>query len=123
MRIFSVAKGFHRLTKHAIPNLSSNELDRLRALILWKETRDLNLVCRTFGFSRAAMYRLNKRFDPKDLTSIKDRSRRPKKLRLPLWSSTLVLAVKELRNRYPRWGKDKSRYYLKDKELKPQHQL
>lgn len=114
MRIFSVAKGFHRLTKHTPPDLSSNELDRLRAMILWKETKDLKLACRTFGFSRATMYRWECRFNPKDLISLKERSRRQEKLRSPLWSSTLVLAVKELRNQYPRWGKDKLIVLLKE---------
>lgn len=113
MRVFSVAKGFHKLTKDLLPDLKEKELDRLRALILWKETEDLKLACRTFGLSRAALYRWERRFDPKDLASIKERSRRPRKLRSPLWSSTLVLAVKELRNRYPRWGKDKLAILLK----------
>lgn len=114
MRIFSVAKGFHKLTKDLLPDLSEKELDRLRALMLWKETKDLGLACRTFGFSRATMYRWEHRFNPKDLISLKERSRRPKELRSPLWSSTLVLAVKELRNQYPRWGKDKLIVLLKE---------
>ena len=56
MIIFSTAKGFHKLTKNAPPELSPKERDRLRAIILWYETKDVSLVCKTFGTSRATMY-------------------------------------------------------------------
>ena len=36
-----------------------------------------------------------------------DRSRRPRRVRQPTWSGELVQVVRELRERYPRWGKDK----------------
>ncbi|MBI5747473.1 MAG: helix-turn-helix domain-containing protein, partial [Nitrospirae bacterium] len=94
MKVFSIAKGSHRLTKHAPPNLSQRDLDKLRALTIYKETYDVPLVCKTFGISKSTLYRWLGRFDPKDLSTLRDRSRRPKKLRSPLWPSTLVLAVK-----------------------------
>jgi transposase-like protein len=79
MRVFSIAKGFHRLTKNIALDLSQKELDRLRAITLWGETKDVGLVCRTFGIGRATLYRwINlyrwiKRFDPNDMSSIKDK--------------------------------------------------
>ena len=107
MEVFSIAKGFYRLSKNAPAELTQKEFDRLRALAIYKETRDLNLVCETFGISRATLYRWLKRFDSKDLVSLREQSRRPRRVRRPLWSRQLVRAVKELREEYPRWGKDK----------------
>jgi putative transposase len=107
MRVFSIAKGFYGLSKNAPPELSQKEFARLRALTIYKETRDVKLVCETFGISRATLYRWLKRFDPKDLISLREQSRRPRRVRRPLWSWQLVRAVKELREEYPRWGKDK----------------
>jgi len=107
MIVFSIAKGFHKLTKDIPPELSPKERDRLRAIILWDETRDVSLVCKTFGTSRATLYRWLKRYDPKDIRSVKDKSRRPKRVRKPRWSYELIIAVKGLRQLYPRWGKEK----------------
>ncbi len=107
MKVFSIAKGFYGLSKNAPPELSQKEFDRLRALTIYTETEDVELVCQAFGISRATLYRWLKRFDPKDLTSLTEESRRPRRVRRPLWSRELVEAVKELREEYPRWGKDK----------------
>lgn len=107
MRVFSIAKGFHYLAKRAFPDLSQKELDRLRAIRLWRETKEVKLVCETFGISRATIYRWMKGFNPRDLTSLKERSRRPWRLRKPTWSHDLIMAVKVLRRQYPRWGKEK----------------
>ena len=114
MEVFSIAKGFYRLSKNAPPELSQREFDRLRALTIYQETRDVKLVRETFGMSRATLYRWLKRFDPKDLTSLKELSRRPRRVRKPLWSRQLVRAVRELREEYPRWGKDKIVVLVRD---------
>lgn len=107
MKVFSIAKGFHKLTKNIPPELSPKELDRLRAIAIWYKTKDTSLVCNTYGISRATLYRWIKRFDPKDIRSIKDKSRRPKRVRKPRWSYELIEALKGLRQLYPRWGKEK----------------
>jgi len=107
MEVFSIAKGFYKLSKSAPPELSQKEFDRLRAITIWHETRDITLVCQTFGISRATLYRWLKRFDPRDLNSLRDESRRPRRLRGPLWSYELLMGVKHLREQYPRWGKEK----------------
>lgn len=114
MQVFSIAKGFHKVSQYAPCELSGKELDRLRALRLWQETKDTRLICETFGMSRATLYRWLKLFDPDDLTSLRERSRRPRRVRRPLWSYELVMAVKHLRERYPRWGKDKLVVLLKE---------
>lgn len=114
MKVFSIGKGFYRFSKHAPPELSQKEFDRLRALSLYRETGDVGLVGQTFGMSRATLYRWLKRFDPQDLNSLKDESRRPWRIRKPLWSRELVQSVKTLRNEYPRWGKDKLAVLVRD---------
>lgn len=118
MKVFSIAKGAHRLTKRAPPELSQRDLDKLRALTIYKKTYDVPLVCKTFGISKATLYRWLGRFDPKDLSTLKDRSRRPKRLRKPEWPYELITAVRDLRNQYPRWGKDKLVVLLSEQGFK-----
>lgn len=60
-----------------------------------------------FGRSRATVYRWVARYHPDDLTSLLPRSRRPKRVRRATWSADQELAVRNLRDRYPRTGKDK----------------
>ncbi len=115
MEVFSIAKGFYRLSKNAPPELCQKEFDRLRALRIYDETKDVRLVCQTFGISRATLYRWLGRFDPKDLTSLKEQSRRPRRVRKPLWSRELIAAVKALREEYSRWGTDKLVVLLRER--------
>ncbi len=114
MKVFSIAKGFYRFSRHSPPELSQKEVDRLRVITIWHETKDMELVCDTFGISRATFYRWLKRFDPRDLSSLREESRRPRQLRKPLWSYELMMAVRDLRTQYPRWGKDKLVVLLRD---------
>ncbi len=69
--------------------------------------RNAALACRYFGISRQTFYRWRKRYNPKRLRSLEERSRRPRRVRQPTWSLDLAQAVCELREQYPRWGKDK----------------
>lgn len=65
------------------------------------------LTCRYFGISPQTFYRWKRRYDPKHLESLEDRSHRPRHLRQPTASWELVAAVLKVREQYPRWGKDK----------------
>lgn len=100
---WSVVKG-SRL--HPV-ELSSPARRRLEALEMWRRTGQLQDVCEVFGFSRASLYRWKRRFDPENLTSLEERSRRPHRRRRPQWSPELVRAVERLRRQFPRWGKAK----------------
>ena len=65
------------------------------------------LTCRYFGISPQTFYRWRRRYDPHNLRTLEDRSRRPRRLRQPSWSPELAQAALRLRGQYPRWGKDK----------------
>ncbi len=104
MRVFGIEGEVGRLWKNAPPELTPKELDKLRAITLFKEIGKDRVVCQTFGIGRATLYRWLRRFDPRDLSSLKEESRRPRRVRKPLWSRELVEAVKALREDYPRWG-------------------
>lgn len=71
------------------------------------------VTCRRFGIARSTYYRWKKRFDPRNLKSLEDRSRRPKRVRQRTWSFKLVERVRELREQYPAWGKAKLTVLLK----------
>ena len=107
MRVFGLIRQFQHLSRYQDVELSAKEQYRLRALALWQQTGQVDLACQTFSLSRACLYRWRQRLDPGDLTSIQDRSRRPRRLRKPQWPIELMQGVKRLREVYPRWGKDK----------------
>jgi hypothetical protein len=65
------------------------------------------LTCRHFDISAQTFYRWKRRFDPYDLTSLEDQSRRPEHVRKPQTPEAVVDQILVLRQRYPRWGKDK----------------
>jgi transposase InsO family protein len=66
-----------------------------------------SLTCRYYGISRQTFYKWKRRYDPKDLSTLEDRSCRPRRCRRREYTVELVEAVLELREEYPRWGKDK----------------
>jgi len=65
------------------------------------------LTCRYFGISPQTFYRWKRRFDPFDLTTLEDQSRRPHKIRQPETPKEIEKRIRELREQYPRWGRDK----------------
>jgi len=117
MSFFSIAKGFHKLTSHPPPELTQKEQDRLRAITIYEKTKDVSLVCRTYGISRATLYRWIRRYDPNDLNSLRNKSRRPRHLRKPMWTYDFIQKVKELRGQYPRWGKEKLCVILQERGI------
>lgn len=46
-----------------------------------------------------------KRYNPRDLRSLEDRSSRPRRCKQATWTREEIVAVKTLRERYPMWGK------------------
>jgi transposase InsO family protein len=65
------------------------------------------LTCRHFAIARSTFYRWQARYDRNRLASLEDRPSIPLRRRRPSWTVDQLAAVRTLRERYPRWGKDK----------------
>jgi len=96
------------VARSAAPDLSRVAMVRLEMLD-WHRGHgaDVSLTARHFGFSRPTVYRWLGRFEAHRLESLEDRSDRPIRRRRPTWTLAQLQAVKAVRKRYPRWGKDK----------------
>ena len=69
--------------------------------------RNAARTCRRFAISRQTFYRWKRRFNRHDLSTLEERSHRPRSVRQPTWAPALAERVLSLRQQYPRWGKDK----------------
>lgn len=97
-----------RMAKNPPPDPSREAKKRLKWFDYYEaHGRNASLTCRYFGISRPTFYRWIRRYDPRNLYSLESRPSIPKKRRMPSWSAEAVVAVRELRERYPCWGKDK----------------
>jgi len=72
----------------------------------------LRRTARHFGHSPDSVARWAERYYAKGVEGLIDKSRRPKKVRTPTTPLATALAIKELRERYPRWGREKLRILL-----------
>lgn len=81
---------------------------KLRLTILgYAQTHSVAATCRHFGIARTTYYRWKDRYHPQRLATLENRSSRPARTRLPTWTTKEVIAVRELREQYPRMGKEK----------------
>ena len=108
MRIISgTAPGALRLAGRGA-DLSAEARRRLKWMDYYEQHRkNARLTCRHFDISPQTFYRWRRRYHPQRLQSLEERSRRPRQVRQPTWSAELAQAVLDLREQYPRWGKDK----------------
>lgn len=108
MRIISAtAPGALRLAGRG-QELSAQARRRLKWMDYYQSHgRNARLACRHFDISPQTFYRWRRRYHPHNLRTLEDRSRRPHRRRQPTWSPQLADAVLSLRDKYPRWGKDK----------------
>jgi len=104
--ISGTVRGVSRLAR--TPELSKQARQRLKWLDYYGEQYgNARLTCRHFDISPQTFYRWKRRYDPMKLKSLEDCSHRSRRLRQPTWSPELAQIVLCLRERYPRWGKDK----------------
>jgi transposase InsO family protein len=110
MRVFGLNVGKRSQNVGQPPALSRAARFRLKVLD-WYQAHGANarLACRHFGISPDTFYRWTRRFNPRDLSTLEDRSRRPRprQLQQSTWSGELEQAVLALRESSPGWGKDK----------------
>ena len=117
MRIISIAvPGAFRLAR-----LQGEPSKKARQRLKWFDYYNSHggngrLTCRHFGISPQTFYQWKRRYNPRHIQSLEERSRQPKHLRQPTYSAELVEAVLKLREEYPRWGKGKLATLLKRKE-------
>jgi len=106
MNVYESIPGCGRVAN--IPRLSKEAKRRLKWFDYYSfHDHNARLTCRHFDISPQTFYRWKKRYDPKHIESLEDRSHRPRHVRQPAYSPELVEAVLHLREEYPRWGKDK----------------
>jgi putative transposase len=93
--------------------ISQGAAKRLRWMDHYAEHGNARLTCRYFGISAPTFYRWKSRYDPYDLTTLEEVSRRPHRVRLRETPEAVVSRILELRERYPRWGREKLAVLLK----------
>jgi transposase InsO family protein len=74
---------------------------------------NVSLTARHFGVGRSTVYRWLARYDRFRLETLEDRPSAPHRRRRVTWTIAELQAVKAVRERYPRWGKDKLRVLLR----------
>jgi len=108
---YHLPKEFYQLVKRKPIALSEKAKHRLQMLQAWQALREMGLsaeqASQKLGMGRATIYRWQKRLRERKLRGLEEDSRRPKRLRTFSWEVELIEAVRELREQYPRWGKEK----------------
>lgn len=101
-----------------IADLSHDAEKRLKWFDFYeKHGKNARQTCRHYNISPDTFYRWKKRYRPGDLKSLEERSHRPKRVRQATWTPEIVIAVQELREEYPRWGKVKLARLLEQKGI------
>src|SRR2546430_11667844 len=108
--------GWGRLAGMGV-ELSAEAGGRLAWMSSYVRCGNVAHTCRHFGISRQTFYRWQRRYDPYDLTSLEERSHRPRQCRQPTWAFPLEEKVLTLRLQFPRWGKDKLAVLLRRQKL------
>ena len=70
-------------------------------------TRNVTLTCRHFAISRSYFYKWFKRYNPKYLTSLENRSTRPHTVRPVTYDTSFVALIRMLRTDYPSYSSKK----------------
>jgi transposase InsO family protein len=99
----------HKILPHIpiLPNLSLSAKKKLKWMDHYRQSENVTLTCRYFGISRKTFHKWFKRYNPNNLISLEEQSRRPKILRQWQVSRQEELDIKALRKKYIRYGKEK----------------
>jgi putative transposase len=82
-----------------------------------KHGKNARATCAHFHISPDTFYHWKKVYRPGDLSSLEERSHRPKRVRHPTWTTEAVQAVQAMREKYPRWGKAKLTFLLAEQGI------
>jgi len=86
---------------------------RLRWMDHYHRHRNARLACRYFGISPQTFYRWKRGFNPYDLRTLEEESRRPLHVRQAETPEAVGERILELSKEYPHWGRDKLAVLLK----------
>lgn len=117
MQRIGLPRSVLRAARLGAVELSSEAKARLQALEVWGRTGRRQIAMEVFGVSQATLYRWRKRYHPEDRTSLEPRARRPRRVRQPQTPPAVVERIHALRERYPRWGREKLRVLLEREGL------
>ena len=97
-----------RLLKRAKElELSDGAVQRLKWFAFAAEHGgNASLTCRHFGIARSTFLRWAERFDARDIRSLEEESRRPKRVRTPEIAPHVVALIRQFREAQPLLGKD-----------------
>ena len=111
MRVVGLPRSFYQLSKTTPQQLTPEAQERMRWVNCWQTLRQQRLTSsaatQALGLPRSTLYRWHKALREEDPAGLGTKRRRPLRVRGPTWSAELSQAVLELRERYPRWDKDK----------------
>ena len=111
MRVVGLPRPLYQLAKTARGALTPEGQERMRWVCCWQTLRQQRLsgtaAAQALGLPRSTLYRWHKALRDEGPSGLRSKSRRPRRVRRPTWSVELSAAVLELRERFPRWGKDK----------------
>jgi transposase InsO family protein len=88
-------------------DISKEARRRLQWMDHYCQHQNVSLACRYFGISRKTFYYWKKRYDPSNLKSLEDQSKRPLNTRKWEVSRKQELNIIRLRKKYLRYGKEK----------------
>lgn len=94
-------------------NISKAAKHRLRIIDYYLKTKNVSLTCRHYGICRSYFYKWFSRYEPRRLSSLENRSTRPKRVRQATYDLVLVKIVRKLRQDYPRYSSKKLAVILK----------
>ena len=111
MRQIYLQKEFYQLAKRLPPKLSEQAKHRLQIVKAWLALRDQGLsgkqAADVLEISRATLYRWHARIKSEGVKGLEERSRRPRRVRQRQWGVEEITLIQDLRELYPRWGKEK----------------
>ena len=116
MRLVGLPKPFYYFSKHKVVALSVAADQKMQKLKLWEVLKRKGIkdpqISQLLRVSRASLYRWRSRLRKGGPKGLETKSRRPHRIRKPMWNPELVESVLELREMYPGWGKDKLKVLL-----------
>lgn len=111
MRQIYLQKQFYQLAKHSPIKINAQAQMRLGLISAWHVLRARGIkaeqAAEALGISRATLYRWDYRLQHEGPRGLEERSRRPRRLRQRQWGLEEITLIQELRELYPRWGKEK----------------